>query len=148
MNYKILVRITQLLHIMRSFHILPAKLFFLTDPLVVWHRAGSCSCNGLDLYSGGSGFISRPGHQLSCVRFFVFFVSPSTQMPRQYLYYLTATSFQFFFFCLYGLESLACFHSEQINSDIMNLYIQSVVFLGWVIGPSQGHYLHRATRTK
>jgi hypothetical protein len=36
-------------------------------------------------YSGGPRFKSRPGNRLSWLRFFVVFLSPSRQMPGQYL---------------------------------------------------------------
>jgi hypothetical protein len=55
-------------------------LYFGTMYWVDWF-----SSNVLDLYSGGAWFESQPGHQLSWLKFLVFFLIPSWQMQRYYL---------------------------------------------------------------
>jgi hypothetical protein len=60
-----------------SFHILP-KCIIQYHPT---EQVGS-SGNTFDFYSEGAWFESWAGHQLSCMRIFVVFLSPSTHMPQ------------------------------------------------------------------
>jgi hypothetical protein len=48
----------------------------------------------LDLFPGSVRFDPRPGHELSSLRFFMVFLSPSRQMQRQYLDKAIVVSFQ------------------------------------------------------
>jgi hypothetical protein len=57
-------------------------------------QSGCCRGKALDLCSGDTRFESWLGHQVSCLRFFMVFFNPSTQIPGYYLYYTTTDSFQ------------------------------------------------------
>jgi hypothetical protein len=62
----------------------------------MWETTGNwpLHCNDLNLYSGGTWFESRKGHQKLWLRYFVAFLSPIRKMLEEYFHQAMTTSFQ------------------------------------------------------
>jgi hypothetical protein len=98
---------------------LSVTLPFTNTPVQVWELATEKSRSGgndLDLYSGGAGPDSWPGHRISWLKFFVAFFSSSRQIPRWYPD-STATAA----FLIFSISSLILpLDTIQCNTEVVN----------------------------